>query len=225
MPVPVKLGLMFTRIFLDGGILLKFPLQTRNGPREEKLISPVESSLRASVEQLNFFFDYVLNLEQSQILSFCGVDWTRVILSIILAFRLSFPTPRYPGWDSTWARSMLRFDDFLIKMSNEGELTIASKKVDILSGFKVVVRVVKEKYEARLAQLSPSSDYSSSSGCPMLDGSLTHYLRIWDPPINTADIQPITPSTDPSTTDCGVAFQDLWATMTMGWANDGDMLD
>lgn len=101
-------------------------------------------------------------------------------------------------------------------MCGESELTAATKKVDVLSASKVVMKVVKKKYERRLEL---SEIVNAGQGCPMLDGSLDEYLLLWD-----AGLDSMTSSTTAPL--CGksgsqpVAFHDLWATMTMGWARE-----
>jgi hypothetical protein len=151
---------------------------------------------------------------------FTSVDWTKFILSIILAVRLSFPITDVPDWDHAWARSVLRFEDFLTVMCDgPEELTPASKRVDVLSASRVILRIVKAKYERRIAMLAASSR-TVGQGCPMFDRAMEPYISAWDAGFDTASVM-ATPNMDMDGQQA--VYHDLWATMTMGWANDGLM--
>ena len=222
---PVRLALLFTRFYLDSSGLLDLPRRTGHSNLGSGACPLSAPSLRACVGELRLLFEYVLSLTQAQMMCFCTIDWTRVILAIILALRLSFPVPECPDWDAAWARSMLGFDDFLITMSLDADLAPSSKKADLLSAFRVVIRVIKEKYERRLARPSTSTGSSSGSGCPMVDGSLDHFIPLWDAPLDVSSVPGLTPSTDEGTVYSGPVFNDLWATMTMEWANCQGMFE
>jgi hypothetical protein len=107
-------------------------------------------------------------------------------------------------------------DEFLTHMSQQkSDLTPTSKKVDVLSASRTVMAVVLEKYQARLVALEKKSTVSAGITCPMLDGSMESYFPVWDAELNppsmmeavleTAEGQPV--------------YQDLWTSMTMGWAH------
>ncbi|KND88016.1 hypothetical protein TOPH_07283 [Tolypocladium ophioglossoides CBS 100239] len=219
--VPVNLQAMFIGFYLDGCSLLKLP---RAVPLGNPSLPPTPSKLYDCTVKLKKFLDHFLALDEAAFLCFTLNDWGRLVLSVILALRLSFPAPECPNFDTSWARSHLRLDQFLSRMCQETDLTSASKKVDVLSASRVVMGVVKEKYERRLRALEASQAAPSgkSHGCPMLDGSLEQYYPLWDAAFgSTAMPQPLV---GPSETTSQPVFHDLWATMTMGWANESGML-
>lgn len=99
------------------------------------------------------------------------------------------------------------------------ELTPASKRVDVLSASRVILRILKTKYERRTAMLAASSRIVGQ-GCPMFDRAMEPYISAWDASYDIASVM-ATPSTDMEGQQA--VYHDLWATMTMGWANDGLM--
>ncbi|GJN81286.1 hypothetical protein PLIIFM63780_004819 [Purpureocillium lilacinum] len=222
--VPIKLQTMFNSIYLDGGAILKLPQGTYSASLCSGPLPPTASKLRDATCKLKLFLDHVSNLEEPTFLAFTLNDWTRLILAIILALRLSFPVSQCPEFDTAWARSQLQFGDFLARMCREEDLTPASKKVDVLSASRVVMRVVRDKYERRVrAALEGAALPGKGPGCPMLDGSLEQYFPIWDAgfaPMGT----PHGHAPDGSGgTSAQPVFHDLWATMTMGWASGEGM--
>jgi hypothetical protein len=216
---------------------------------------PSLSKLQSSIPPLNTFFDTLIGLEPSTFLSFCGVDWSRLILATILGLRLSFPAPECLLWDAEQARSRLRYEAFLARMSgaDEEDLTPASRKVDILSASKVVIRMVKEKYERKVERVNAAAAEAAavmsasggdvhaaghlgnmsdavtaiatrSAGCPMLDGSLEQYFPLWAGGLPSApdseEMQGLSSSSPGMAAgNQPLVFHDLWATMTMGWAD------
>ncbi|KAF4333652.1 hypothetical protein FBEOM_12522 [Fusarium beomiforme] len=213
---PVKLAHLFFDVFLQGGAIFYL---SRNNTRKPQFVHPSSSRLTRCVNNLRALFDHLLNLDKFTY--FTSIDWTKFILSVILAVRLSFPISDVPDWDHAWARSQLRFDEFLEFMCDGSEdLTPASKRVDVLSASRVILRVVKAKYDRRVAMLTApglTSKGAAHQGCPMFDQAMQPYISAWDtdfditssmltPSLNTEGQQPM--------------YHDLWATMTMGWAND-----
>lgn len=179
---------------------------------------PSASKLCGVVGMLKSFLDFVASLDQVELVAFTGVEWARLVQAIILALRLSFPpVPECPEWDDAWARSELRLDEFLARMSSETGLTAPSKKVDVVSASGIVMGMVKENYDRRLTALMTQDGIPGRSRCPMIDGSLEQYYPIWDADYGmNAMPQP----TAPSAAAAQPVFYDLWATMTMGWANE-----
>ncbi|KAF9780353.1 hypothetical protein IL306_000611 [Fusarium sp. DS 682] len=213
---PVKLAQLFFDVFLQGGAIFYL---SRNNTKKPQFIHPSSGRLTRCVNNLRALFDYLFNLDKFTY--FTSIDWTKFILSVILAVRLSFPISDVPGWDHAWARSQLRFDEFLEFMCDGSEgLTPSSKRVDVLSASRVILRVLKAKYDRRIAMLtapSLASKAAAHQGCPMFDQDMQPYISAWDtdfdinsamltPSLNTDGQQPM--------------YHDLWATMTMGWAND-----
>lgn len=203
------------------------------------LVHPsVSRRLRSCVTHLGALFDYLADIGKAAFMSFTSVDWTKLVLAVILAVRLSFPVPEVPDWDHAWAREELRFEAFLETMCDGADLTPVSTRVDVLSAGRVVLRVVKEKYDRRVAVLNMSSSSSSSAshgkgralqGCPMFDHSMEPYISAWDTGFDMSSVMPplLQQQQQQQSEHEGQQpmFHDLWATMTMGWANDGLMDD
>lgn len=125
--------------------------------------------------------------------------------------------------------------------------TTTTTTTDILSASKVVINMVKQKFDKRLAALEMAE--ASHTGledlmdarrtmnkCPMLDGSLDQYIQDWDQrlfdPVTSnsmlaQDVSPVWEETglgEANTSGTGsqpLVYHDLWATMTMGWSQDG----
>ncbi|KAJ6444071.1 High-affinity nicotinic acid transporter [Purpureocillium lavendulum] len=227
--VPIKLQTMFIDIYLDGGSILKLPQASHSASLSTGPLPPTASKLQEATGKLKVFLDHIADLDERSFLAFTLNDWTRLILTIILALRLSFPVAQCPEFDAAWARSQLQFGAFLTRMCREEDLTPASKKVDVLSASRVVMRVVRDKYERRLGALLEGAAPApgKSHGCPMLDGSLEQYFPLWDAgfaPMGAPHGHAV--AADGSSGGTAVdqpVFHDLWATMTMGWAEGGSM--
>lgn len=217
----MRLQILFIRVYLEGGTVLKLP---RPLPSESHLWAALPSAntnLRNCVAKLKDLFDYVRSLDDSELTYFTVVDWGRIILGIIIAIRMSFKVVECPEYDSTWARSQIQLGDFLGYMCQQkSDLTPASKKVDILSASRIVMRVVKDKFDRRLNALQEREEAKQASmGCPMLDGSLDQYFPAWDAGFVTPATFGSTMPPDGGLEEQGV-FQDLWTTMTQTWVNE-----
>lgn len=247
---------MFTDIGLHGYPLLKFPSYNshkRDQTSPEPYADP--SRLLACANGLREWYDYIASLPVSEFANFACTDWARFVMSVILGLRLSFPIPNEcPGWDHAAARRILDLGTFLQWFSGDNSdsetLTPASSKAsshtDVLSASRVVVGVVRRKYDKRLstleiaAAMEPSHPFTSGIDkglhkCPMLDGSLDQYFHMWDgsfsdptsfvnPPLTTStfDTGSVTVDQTGSVSDLQpMIFHDLWATMTMGWSQEG----
>lgn len=179
------------------------------------------------------FLDHVLGMDQEAFASLTAIDWCRIIIAIIIAIRLSLPIPECPDFDSSWARSEVQLHSFLDCISSRDEpLTTSPVKIDTLSAVRVVLGVIQRKFEQRVQaaerQEAAAIRGLANFGCPFLDGSLDEYLTQWDPDLSTA---PVTESTMTQVEDDAPAntlgagkerqpvFHDMWATMTMSWAN------
>lgn len=218
-------------------------------PAEEDsvgVLPPDGPKLHTCARNLRSALDFFLSLEPSIFACFTGVDWCRFILCIILSFQLCFLPDTCPTNDADAVRDTLRLGDFLTSMSSSSTspppsspgLTPATNSFDVLSASKVVLSVVQEKYERKLRNRE-----AKKVGCPMIDGSMDDYLSIWDPAFNVGNLDVVmgtatgaptgaSPSSGDAagggsraaTTGEGVTampvFHDLWATMTIGWANE-----
>ncbi|KAF0638691.1 hypothetical protein FPSE5266_11984 [Fusarium pseudograminearum] len=216
---PVKLASLFFEIFLQGGPIFYL---TRINTKKPSFVDPSPTRLVRCVNNIRTLFDHLTNLENFT--CFTSVDWTKFILCVILAVCLSFPIADVPDWDHTWARSQLRFDEFLETMTEGPEdLTPASKRVDILSASRVIMRVLKTKYNRRVAILTAPvlNEPLGHQGCPMFDKDMQPYLTAWDVDF---DAQSVLPTPNINTEGQQPMYHDLWATMTMSWANDADTM-
>ncbi|CAH0039368.1 unnamed protein product [Clonostachys solani] len=229
----VQLSTLFIDFFLtSSSIIPAYPRskELRNGSSLQ--VSP--SKLCVAVAHLRRYFDCLLSLTRKNFTAFIVVDWCRVVLGVVVALRMCFFVPECPGFDYIWARSELQLSQFLTKFcEDESPFTPASNKVDVCSASRVVMSVVKDKFEKRL-EAAAREEAARASGirCPMLDGSLEQYLPLWDVDL-TAMPHPMPPmgnnagSTSaatgaPMNPGRQAIFHDLWATMTMGWANEDE---
>ncbi|KFA49728.1 hypothetical protein S40293_01424 [Stachybotrys chartarum IBT 40293] len=214
---PVKMSMIFSEFYLLACPILK-------PPRKNRAVNysppPPVVKILACVSILRQYLDFLLGLEESAFTHFASVQWANFVMGVIAVVRLSFPLADCPEWDPTWARSQLRLVEFLDAMCEESELTPSSKRVDVVSASRVVLRVVKHKYERRLAALQAQEqvDVSMGLGCPMLDGSVQQYMPLWDADISAVSAMP--PQGHPPVQGAQPAFNDLWATMTLGWAGE-----
>ncbi|KAH8653296.1 hypothetical protein BGZ61DRAFT_468144 [Ilyonectria robusta] len=221
--VPVKFSELFFRIYLAGGPLLRLG-QPKNRP--SGYIPPSIPKLKCCVAEIRTMFDFVSDLGQSAFNALTCSDWLKFILTIIAALRLSFPLTELPGWDDAWARSELRFDEFLTHMCEGSDLITINTRVDVFSAGRVVLRVVKDKYDRRIAlhtkvveaAMEATAAMPSSSGiqgCPVFDHSVKAYIAAWDTGFDVGNVMP--PPTRHAEGQQAVSH-DWWATMTMGWA-------
>lgn len=253
----VYIANLFTKIFLQGYTLLRFPYystQKQAQLSQEALVEP--SRLWSCAKDLRTWYDYILSLPTSEFAHFSAIDWGHFVGMIILGLRLSFPLPKdCPSWDHAAAREVVDLGSFLEKFTYDGNetvtLTPASSKsssgTDVLSASKVVLGVVRRKYENRLAAVEkatlaqpphpvPADAEVGSRKCPMFDGSLDPFIEAWDDtfldPSNLMNASLMGPGlagvqgTGSSSGTPPVVYHDLWATMTMGWSQDNlDNLD
>ncbi|PHH73162.1 hypothetical protein CDD82_5624 [Ophiocordyceps australis] len=220
--VPVKTLLLLLDVYLEGGPLMKLPRATPTEPLPSKGFPILPPKLYACAPNLKTLLDTLSNLDEASFMCFTLHDWTRFIITTIFSLRMSFPINGFPDYDAAWTRSQLQFGDFLTQMICDTDLTATSKKVDVLSAIRIVLGVVKEKYESRLREIHAKPDdtetaQKEASTCPMLDGSLDHCLTLWgDPYENTllqdAVVNFVPPATDPEEPD-------MWAAMAMAWIN------
>lgn len=166
-------------------------------------------------------------------------------MSVVMAFRLSLPRPDISGpagpepFDHVRAREEISLSSFLDAFTarTEGENSNSKACDNFVSATRVIFGVVKTKFNARVDMETPFHG-PGSAGCPMLNGSLDPYLDLWDPdlvPMPSQGSSALCPAgssgssvhTGNSSGNGGSGgdttrppiFHDLWATMTMGWAN------
>lgn len=218
----MKTSVLFGNFFGLVASLLKPPREWRSRAATEDAL-PTERIV-TSVRLLRCYFDYIVELEDAAFSCFTCVDWAKFVMCTVLGVRLSFSLDTNPDYDAAWARSQLRLGEFMGDVCGDGDLAPATKMVDVLSASKVVMRMVKQKYDRRVAALEVTEQQQQRDmtiGCPMIDGSLSEYVPVWD-----ADFSVPAAAPHPVGGSQGHGgqpmFQDLWATMTMGWPSEGE---
>lgn len=234
----VAVGELFTEIFLYCAPLLKF---TPPEPFRETL-SPDSERVRLAVPLLRRYYD---EAARANLRAFSAVNWGRIIVSVILGMRLSFPI-RGLCWDDAHARAEIRLDEFLGALcdsvpSPQGtdDRRTNDRAMDIGTASRLIFDVVRKKYDDGLERQARSEEAARMT-CPVLDGSLDEYLHMWDgEPVGTiATGDSIASSSDhpglafvpgiwsgepcgvPSSGDGGTGpqvYHDLWSTMTTLW--------
>lgn len=194
--VSVRLHLSYIKAYLNGGSIIS--------PLEWTTLPPSSTNLCESVLSLAQLYTDLISIPDSEFTLFTAMEWSRPIIGTIMGVRLSFDLAKCPEYDAQFARRHLGLEAFLDHMSRD--LTPTSKAVDILSASRLVMGVVREKYQQRAGQLKPSPGLC----CPMLDGTLDPY---WETVFHT--------NMTPPTAD----ELDLWTTVTMEWADDEGRLD
>lgn len=248
-PAVFHIAKLFTEIFLRGYSLLRFPYY--NSQKQGQPSTDADPNrLLSCANLLRPWYDYLSSLPASEFANFSAIDWGHFVAAVILGLRLSFPLPKdCPSWDHTAAREIIRLGSFLEKftdgVSDTASLTPASSKTtsstDVLSASKVVLGVVKRKYEKRLATLEKAASMQPPHPmpldvdlglrkCPMFDGSLDTYIETWDDSFldpssltNATLMDPglsAVPGTSSTSNTQPMVYHDLWATMTMGWGQD-----
>ncbi|KAK1758726.1 hypothetical protein QBC47DRAFT_295118 [Echria macrotheca] len=161
---PIRVSLLFSRVFIIGAPLLKLP---RNASKASKpdFSSVDPSRLAAAIPHLHALFDYFAALPAGEINAFASGDWGSMILGVILGYRMSFPLPTCPGWDDGAARKQLRFGEYLDRLCRmggdgrdadeigEGLLRGRQGAMDVLGASKIVLGMLRKKYNKRVAKL------------------------------------------------------------------------
>ncbi|KAJ3473218.1 hypothetical protein NLG97_g10443 [Lecanicillium saksenae] len=196
---------------------------------------PTLARISACVLAVGRFLSLLASLPASELAHFSAGDWGRLVLAVVVAMRLSFPLAECPELDSAWAREQLGFGAFLDVMTREAsavaELTTAAKRVDVVSASRVVMMVVREKYEKRLAVLERQQREEQRAQahlelprprCPMLDGSLESYFPFWGGQAAT-NVPPSMAFVDGIVQ--GDELLDAWGDDALDWINpEQDML-
>lgn len=208
------------------------------------------ANLATCTTHLRTWFSHLLSLPGSSFAHFTGAIWEYIVATIVIALRLSFPLPahyRLPGWDHAAARQGLGLGGFLARFADigGGDMPRSSTSADVLSASKVVMDVVRRKYEKRLAALELAAQQPVQDDnplafpqgsvdrtliqCPMLDGSLDQYIAEWDGSTGLDATYFAAPALGfgPESANGGtgleqetLSYNDLWAAMTMGWTQD-----
>ncbi|KAL7965361.1 hypothetical protein HDV63DRAFT_387455 [Trichoderma sp. SZMC 28014] len=228
--VPVKFSDLFFRIYL-----ISYPLLPQSQPKNKpsRPIFPSIPKLKSCIAEVRTMLELISDLDQSAFAAFSCNDWMKVVITVIVAFRLSFPLSELPAWDDAWARSELHFDQFLTNICEGYDLITVNTRVDTVSACRVVLRVVKDKYDRRVAlhirtntaaavaePVAESPWSSGTRGCPMTDRKMEPYISAWDSlsAVDNAISSSIHQTEDKENEQH--TLHDLWATMTMDWAQN-----
>jgi hypothetical protein len=183
----IRIGILFTRVFLSGAPLLKLPSVKLPPLDSSSAFRADPQRLMSVIPALHEIYEYLLSLDPAEVNSFIGIEWGALILSIILGFRMSFPLVVCPEWDDRAAREAVRFGEYIDRFCKMGgaqgaesaadikagltatsnnnssgnNLTPASsgqrRSMDVLSASKIVLEMVKKKFMKRVAKLKGTS--------------------------------------------------------------------
>ncbi|KAI1101216.1 hypothetical protein F4804DRAFT_316697 [Jackrogersella minutella] len=193
-----KPSILMASLATDAYILTAPMMQTFHPRSNDAMIHLIDAAkLHGATYTVRAFFDYVTSISAEEIGYFCSPDIGRLILTIILAYRLSFPIAGCPGYDCVQGRKVLDFGTVLTQLSTidgdngdvEGRDSTEgnggkSKKVDVVTALKVVLGSLKAKFDKKSADLEAAAAAEESGKkarkCPMFDGSLDQYLPLWE---------------------------------------------
>ncbi|KAK4127928.1 hypothetical protein N657DRAFT_654015 [Parathielavia appendiculata] len=170
----IRIGVLFTRVFLSGAPLLKLPSVKLPPLDASSAFRADPQRLMSVVPALHDIYEYLLSLDPAEVNSFIGIEWGALILSVILGFRMSFPLAVCPEWDDRAARETVRFGEYVDRFCSMGgmqdggrnaadikaglaQASLSSsgpqRSMDVLSASKVVLEMVKTKFTRRVAKL------------------------------------------------------------------------
>ncbi|KAK0656786.1 hypothetical protein B0T16DRAFT_319036 [Cercophora newfieldiana] len=238
----IRSSLLSTRLFITGASLFRFPALKSHNVNELPNHPPTQEQLLATVPTLHTILDFFLSLPAGEINAFCGADWGSLILAVVLGYRLSLPLGDYPDWDHAHARRIVRFDTYLDRLCRMGDgsdsedilagLSPAATlrhNMDVLSASKVVIGVVRGKFRRRTQPVvsMPGSHppVMPGSECPMLDGSAEQYYPYWDETFAANHLELAGAGggagvSEQQQQQQQQQYNDLWSTISMGWAQD-----
>jgi hypothetical protein len=154
---------------------------------------PPHTIFLEAIESLRSVFDLIARVDMSLYQNF-GVEWTRLVWTIIAVFRLIHSAITFSLSDRSIVEQLSRFGQYFeILCFRSKELSSSGKDggpPDMFLLFDSVLRVVREKYAKMIGTLSDVSTESSPSSfgssaksfaalCPMMNGGVrgTDY---WD---------------------------------------------
>lgn len=211
----VRMQMLYLEIYLDIGNLLAFPVAKTALSAKKTRFAPPISRMNSSLKKLREFLDLVGELNDSCILAFTVNDWTRLIIVLTLAFRLSFPVTLSPSFDWLSAREEIGLEPFLAKVSRVPEASADSS--GILVANRVVLGVLHAKYIRRKSSVMEAAEAAAqpnrSAGCPVMGGSGGEAIAQWDMELGEAPAI----STDPDMPDALPMLHSLWATGGIEW--------
>ncbi|KAM3455356.1 hypothetical protein NHJ6243_008564 [Beauveria neobassiana] len=211
----VRMQIMYLEIYLDVGSLLALPVAKTALSARNARFAPPMTRMNSSVRKLRAFLDLVAALDDAAMLAFTVNDWTRLIIVLTLAFRLSFPVALSPAFDWLSAREEIQLGQFLSRASR-GSVASADSN-SILAANRVILGVLESKYSQRRSSQADGSysatQPSRSAGCPMMGGGGGVTIAQWDMGLDEAHAL----STDPDMPDMIPMLQGMWATGGLRW--------
>ncbi|OAA70758.1 Zn(2)-C6 fungal-type DNA-binding domain protein [Akanthomyces lecanii RCEF 1005] len=213
--VTIRLQIMYVELYLDVGSLLAFPVAKTALSAKRTRFAPPTAKINSSVKKLGAFLHLVAELGDADMLAFTVSDWTRLIIILTLAFRLSFPLALAPEFDWLSARKEIQLEQFLSEVSRGGGEAAASS--GILAANRVVLGVLGSKYSQRERALAETAPFAAppnrSAGCPVMGGRGGVTIAQWD--LNLGDGPEL--STDPDMPDMLPMLHNMWATGGIAW--------
>lgn len=183
----ILLGTLITEAFMFAPPLLHTPAKL--GVKHYTEMVPPDRLLHAA-HMVRTLLDHVASLESREFGGLSGADYTRFIVSVIFAYRLSFPMLSIcRDYDVAQARRILDFGEMLRKLAETPEdeaqdsggevkgkrgsaggaaaAAVAAKKPrksDAVSALRVVLRAVKVKFDEKSEAFEAMSAAASVTG-------------------------------------------------------------
>ncbi|OAR02979.1 hypothetical protein LLEC1_05647 [Akanthomyces lecanii] len=171
--VAIRLQMLYLDIYLDVGSLLTFPVAKTALSARKMRFAPTAATMSSSAKKLGAFLRAVGELDDAAVFAFTVNDWTRFVVVLTLAFRLSFPLALAPDFDWLAARKDIRLEQFLSEVSRGAEEGAGPDGV--LAANRAVLGVLRSNYSQREKTLAENaalaSPPSTCAGCPAMGGS------------------------------------------------------
>lgn len=147
--------------------------------------------LLSSTHCLRAYLDFIVSFPAAEMNNFSSGAWGQLIMGLILGYRLSLPLDLCPDLDDAQVRKILNFGSYLEQLlkepENDNTLPPSAKKINVGSAFRVVIRVLKTKFDQKVAKAEVKAATAAAeetrmkkSGCPMINGSLDEHISMWD---------------------------------------------
>lgn len=171
----IRMATLYTRIFLSGAPVLKLPSVRPSALDVISAFRADRNRLLALIPNLHALYDYYFSLPSAEVNAFIIIEWSSLVLAVILGFRMSFPLPYCPEWDDRSARELIRFPEYVDKLSRMGgggggggggegtgervdgegapSANSGPRTMDVLGASRIVLAMVKTKYWKRAAKL------------------------------------------------------------------------
>lgn len=198
----VQMQLLFIDIYLHIGSIVAFPAtKTALRAKNARFMPPIMKMMGAT-KHLRAFLALVGELDDNAVTAFTVNDWSRLIVVLTLAYRLSFPVALRPGFDWARARNEIQLEPFLAMMTTDqgGAATAkatatATSSNGILAANRAVLSVLYSKFVNRRNSLSVPSPESERNkdilGCPVMRGSGGVTIAQWDAGQGDVSIHPL----------------------------------